>query len=61
MRIERNLSGEELKQFLAKLKANGGFCPCRLEHIPDNKCMCREFREQEEGVCHCGLYKKVKD
>jgi hypothetical protein len=22
--------------------------------------MCKEFREQQEtGVCHCGLYKKI--
>ena len=45
----------EIKQ---QLKQKDGYCPCRLEKIPDNKCMCKEFREQEIGVCHCGLYEK---
>ena len=44
-----------------KLKDNEGFCPCRLEKTADTKCMCKEFREQEEGTCHCGLYVKTKD
>lgn len=42
------------------LKSNGGFCPCRLDKTPNTKCMCKEFREQELGECHCGLYKKIK-
>lgn len=24
-------------------------------------CMCKEFREMEEGTCHCQLYVKTKD
>ena len=41
------------------LKKTGGYCPCRRERTEDNKCMCKEFREQEEdGYCHCGLYFK---
>ena len=45
----------EIKQ---QLKDNDGYCPCRLLKIPENKCMCKEFREQDIGVCHCGLYEK---
>lgn len=41
------------------LKKNGGYCPCRIERTPETKCMCKEFREQTEGECHCGLYVKV--
>lgn len=41
-----------------KLKENGGYCPCRVEKNEDTKCMCKEFRQQESGVCHCGLYVK---
>ena len=46
------------------LKATGGYCPCRLQHTPENLCICKEFKEQLEdpdfhGACHCGLY--VKD
>lgn len=47
----------EIKQ---QLKEKDGYCPCRLERIPENKCMCKEFREQEIGVCHCGLYEKYE-
>ena len=48
------------------LERTGGYCPCRLERTPDNKCMCREFREQIkdpsfEGYCHCMLYYKSKE
>lgn len=49
----------EIKQ---KLKANGGYCPCRLFKTEDTKCPCKEFREQTElGECHCGLLQKVED
>ena len=45
------------------LKKTGGYCPCRLERTEENKCMCREFRDQIkdpgfEGFCHCMLYYK---
>ncbi|MGN0559445.1 MAG: ferredoxin-thioredoxin reductase catalytic domain-containing protein [Candidatus Fimenecus sp.] len=48
------------------LRKKDGYCPCRLEKTEDNKCMCREFREQIadpdfEGYCHCKLYYKSKD
>lgn len=44
------------------VKANDGYCPCAIEKTPDTKCICKEFREQEEaGPCHCGRYEKVMD
>ena len=47
------------------LKKTGGYCPCRLERTEENKCMCKEFRQQiadkdYEGYCHCYLYYKEK-
>lgn len=39
---------------------NDGFCPCAIEKTDDTKCMCREFRELESGICHCGRYEKRK-
>ena len=47
------------------LKERGGYCPCRFEMTEDNKCICKEFREQIadpdfEGFCHCMLYYKHK-
>ena len=52
---------KEIQQRLDENKKKYGqrYCPCRLEHIPDNICICKEFREQKEGICHCGLYKKI--
>ena len=41
-----------------EVKNNQGYCPCKLLKNEDTKCMCKEFREQEKGVCHCGLYIK---
>ncbi len=42
-----------------------GYCPCKLQKVEDNICMCREFREQIadpdfEGYCHCMLYYKER-
>lgn len=48
------------------LKMKGGYCPCRLEKTEENRCICREFKEQIadpefEGYCHCMLYYKSRD
>jgi len=40
------------------IKDNGGYCPCALLKNKDTKCMCKEFREMDKGMCHCGLYIK---
>lgn len=37
------------------------YCPCSLVRTDDTVCMCKEFREMEEGTCHCQLYVKTKD
>lgn len=60
MRIKTNPSwtDDEVKEFRDSIKTNDGYCPCRLNHTPDTKCMCKEFREQDSGLCHCGLYYK---
>ena len=41
------------------IKENGGYCPCSLIKDDDHECMCKEFREIEEGTCRCGLYNKI--
>ena len=51
---------EQVAKIRERLKANEGYCPCRISKTPDTKCMCKEFREQEEGTCHCGMYVKIK-
>lgn len=61
MRIIKTNDETLANEIIAALKENGGYCPCRLEKTADTRCMCKEFREQEAGECHCGLYIKVKE
>lgn len=61
MRVTLNPDREYANDVLKQVKANNGYCPCRVEKNEDTKCMCKEFRDQEEGMCHCGLYIKHKD
>jgi hypothetical protein len=39
---------------------NDGHCPCAIFHDNDTLCMCKDFREQESGLCHCGRFEKVR-
>ena len=64
-KIRLNENEEVVRTIKEGLKAKGGYCPCRLERTEDNKCICKEFREQIadpsfEGYCHCMLYYKEK-
>ena len=61
MKIKLSEDKELVTNIKAKLKESGGFCPCRLEQNEDTKCTCKEFREQESGECHCGLFRKVEE
>ena len=46
MKVRYN-SDEALVQSLKEaLVRKDGYCPCRRERIPENKCMCKEFRDQ---------------
>ena len=60
MTVTTNPDKELTAEIRAKLKENGGYCPCRLQKTPETKCMCKEFRDmierRESGECHCGLY-----
>ncbi|MBE6657809.1 MAG: ferredoxin thioredoxin reductase catalytic beta chain [Ruminococcaceae bacterium] len=63
MKIKENPDKEVVKTVREGLKAKDGYCPCRLGRDEDNKCICKEFREQIkdpnfEGYCHCMLYYK---
>lgn len=66
MKITVNPNKEVADAVKEGLKRTGGYCPCRLERIPENKCICQEFKEQMadpdfEGFCHCMLYYKSKE
>lgn len=58
--IKLNPNKAVVEEIKYKLKANDGYCPCRITKSQDTKCMCKEFREQTSGECHCGLYIKVE-
>ena len=56
MAIRLNEDKELVAQIREGLRRRGGYCPCRLEKTEDNKCICKEFREQMkdpnfEGYC----------
>ena len=66
MGIRLNEDKEVVAMIREGLKAKGGYCPCRLQRTEENKCICKEFRDQMadpnfEGYCHCRLYYKYKD
>lgn len=61
--VRLNENKEMVKTIKEGLKRTGGYCPCRLERTDDNKCICKEFRQQIadpsfKGFCHCLLYYK---
>ena len=63
MAVRLNEDKEMVQMIRDGLKRTGGYCPCRLERTEDNKCICKEFREQIAdpeftGYCHCLLYYK---
>ena len=63
MAVRLNEDQETVRTVREGLKRTGGYCPCRLERSEENKCICREFREQIaapafHGYCHCMLYYK---
>ena len=65
MKIRYNEDAEVVARLREALLKRGLYCPCRLQKIEDNVCMCREFREQIAdpefgGYCHCRLYYKEK-
>ena len=55
------VQGEQAEAILEALRKNDFYCPCKLEHIPENKCICKEFLEQKKGICECGLYEKIEE
>lgn len=61
LKIIKNPHIDIYENVIAEVKANDGYCPCRLEKTASTKCPCLEFREQTtEGECHCGAYVKIE-
>lgn len=55
----KNPDSSYVKDLKKRLKANNGYCPCKLEKNPDTKCPCRAYRE--DNVCDCGMYIRIPD
>ena len=65
MKVRYSDDKEQVALILEGLKKKDGYCPCKFGKLPENKCMCKEFKEQVadpdfEGFCHCMLYYKSK-
>jgi len=47
-----------------KENIGGYYCPCKPEHIPENKCPCKPHDDylgsdkavERNGICYCGLF-----
>ena len=66
MKITLNPDKEMVARIKEGLAKKDGYCPCRIPRTTENKCMCKEFRDQIadpnfEGFCHCMLYYKSKE
>ena len=59
-KIRLNTDKEYVNSIKKRIKENDGYCPCAIKKDITTKCMCKDFREQESGYCHCGLYYKEK-
>ncbi len=66
MAVRLNTDPQIVANIREGLKRTGGYCPCRVQRIEENRCICQEFKDQIadpnfEGYCHCMLYYKEKD
>ena len=65
MRVTVNPDKKKVEEIRTQIKANNGQSAGAIAFNEDNKCICKEFREQiergEAGECHCGLYVIIND
>lgn len=59
VRFNPDLEKDDIEDIQKRIELNNGYCICSLLKDEDHKCMCKEFRNQEQGLCHCGLYQKI--
>lgn len=65
MKVRFNEDKKVVEEIQEGLRQKDGYCPCKVGKLPENKCMCEEFRQSIadpnfEGYCHCKLYYKEK-
>lgn len=54
-----NPDAEFVANLRRRIKQNGGYCPCKYDKKPENKCPCQDFRQHRD--CDCGLYLKEEE
>lgn len=60
--INQTTDKELLIEILKQLEDNDHYCPCHLTRTPDDKCMCKAFRDVVNSniagtyECGCGRY-----
>ena len=65
MQVVLNKDEDLVKAVKEVIEKRGGYFNFIKEKTEENKCMCKEFRDQIkdpdfEGYCHCMLYYKSK-
>ena len=50
LKIIPNPDPEFLKEITQRVIENDGYCPCLLYKNEDTKCMCKDFREQNQTI-----------
>lgn len=61
MIVVMNPDKEYAMELKRQIKSNGGYCISNPKRSKETKCMCKEFKRQESGMCRCGLYMKVEE
>ena len=46
MAVRLNEDREIVEKIREGLRQKDGYCPCKVGKLPENKCMCEEFKEQ---------------
>ena len=63
MKVTENENKEIVKKIREGLEKTGGYCPCRIQRTPENKCMCEECRLErtEDNKCMCREFREQID
>lgn len=63
MKVELNKDKDIVIEVQNALRKNDYYCPCKIEHLPQNLCLCEDFRLRTAvgEYCGCGLYKKIEN
>lgn len=57
MKIRKNPDKSITDELDVYFKEND-ICPCRVDNI---KCMCQDFKNQEDGLCDCLYFEKINE